>query len=756
MNKRNLKYLIAAYFVIGLVQLNFAGGTVSIGIDANSTYTYNGLKNVHNSTIWPIWSKIDIFNCTYVPTTAGSLYDFVQNVCATGGWENARYYLWYDPIACTDQDDAYTGNPNIATAQNCLNTSHPFFTQIKKMAAAGINPTIVFGYVPRTLSKNAGYITFPTNASSGSATWKFYVPNNAANGNFIFHFRYLFNSKVSGNLKLTITGPTNFNASGSWSGTVNFNSHVAWALPGDNTISPALPSFPEGAYSFKLESTSSTSFKNANAALNIDYLTPFLTTYTPHKYEAEYATITAPVVLGNAISGFSCGREGDFGHNTMTVDQTRYGVYQEYIRALFNQLISDNGIAKVQSWDFRFMEEANHTHVWDPFALDCDPIYSTGSLIVQNSAQNLGEYKNLFDYALKGMNEAIVTDHKGTRKDLQVGPFTDVNSTSWLPSILSFLGGTSTLETTQKRIQGNGVYISFDPYISPADKDVVTYINGQTNSVKSTFQSSSLSGKNLHLSLGEFGLTGGQTDDNGGMSNDGAAFFAAAFKTGLDLGYDFFNTWYWKTWGDESDPSSFLWDGKKTAAYRLVDFLSFTNNSTRLNAAVTKTGNYNVNAELDILCSKNNSTKQLYLMAYNYNYLKPSSGSEAYSITITNLAPNTNYRVEQNTISTAKNNFFPQWIKTASSIQNVNQYPFDVLSTPMAPNVLNLVTNLDNLWKSSRDGYAYADVPDVSMVKTDSNGKLIIGTFAADPNTVYFFNVGIPSITPILNLLLKH
>jgi hypothetical protein len=187
-----------------------------------------------------------------------------------------------------------------------------------------------------------------------------------------------------------------------------------------------------------------------------------------------------------------------------------------------------------------------------------------------------------------------------------------------------------------------------------------------------------------------------------------------------------------------------------------VDFLSFTNNSTRLNAAVTKTGNYNVNAELDILCSKNNSTKQLYLMAYNYNYLKPSSGSEAYSITITNLAPNTNYRVEQNTISTAKNNFFPQWIKTASSIQNVNQYPFDVLSTPMAPNVLNLVTNLDNLWKSSRDGYAYADVPDVSMVKTDSNGKLIIGTFAADPNTVYFFNVGIPSITPILNLLLKH
>jgi len=102
-----------------------------------------------------------------------------------------------------------------------------------------------------------------------------------------------------------------------------------------------------------------------------------------------------------------------------------------------------------------------------------------------------------------------------------------------------FLGGTSTLETTQKRIQGNVFTFPLIRIFPLPTRMSSTYINGQTNSVKSTFQSSSLSGKNLHLSLGEFGLTGGKPMITAACSNDGAAFFAAAFKTGLDLGYDF-------------------------------------------------------------------------------------------------------------------------------------------------------------------------------------------------------------------------
>lgn len=747
------KYLLAAFLVIGMAQISNSG-SVSWTIDPNATYNYNslGLPNVHDSKIWPIWSKIDIFNCTFVPNAASSIYDFVQEVCAPGGWDNARYYDWRDPTATIYQDDVYIGAPY----PNNINTDHQFFKQIKKLVDAGIKPAIVFGYVPRLLSKNAGYITFPKNSSSGSATWKFYIPQSADKGDFVFNFRYLFNSLHSAWFYMTITGPTNFNptlnTAGTWSEFIEFPPQPNWALQANSPLT-ALPSFPEGEYSLKLERASYFA-SPAGADFNIDYLSPVANKYSPHKYEAEYATITSPVILRNTISGFSCGREGQYGQNSITVDPRRYIDYQEYIRSLFDKLISDNGGPdKVRSWDFRFMEEPNHTHSWDPFAKDCDPIYSPASL--QNDPDNLKEYMTLYDLALAGMDEAFVTDNSSTKKDLQIGPLTDVSTIgSWLPSLLESL-------SKNNRISGNDVCIAYDPYIQPSGPlggDIVRFLKGQTDAVKTTFQNSQLKGKNLHLSLGEFCLSSDPNNDNAGMSNDGAAFFAAAFKTGLDLGYDFFNTWYWKTWGDETDASGYLWSGRKTAAYRLVDFLKLMNNTSRINASASKLGIVNADAELDILCSSKNSNKQLYVLVYNYNYLKPKNGdatytSESYTLNFMHLLPNTTYRIEKNTISTAKNNFFPQWASDAYSNLNivVTKYPYDMIASPM---YLGIGTPLSVLWKSKRDGYIYEDAPEVSTIKTDATGNLIIPAFSAAPNTVYFFNIRIPDITPILNLLL--
>ena len=370
-------------------------------------------------------------------------------------------------------------------------------------------------------------------------------------------------------------------------------------------------------------------------------------------------------------------------------DSAAYAKYFEFVKAFFIFLQDHDKFTRsdLEAWTYQLLREPDNPDGWDPLG--------TGKFLAPG---NLVAYEKLYDWTLAGMRAA------GLRVNLGLGnlavpyPGNMGRAGSWMEPLARWVvsdSASSCPKLALPRIDpGRVMKMGFTAYGGcqlSADPDDLRGTMGKVlAAVKPYFRNG-----NLIICVGEGNLTLSPGNNRGDGTERGAAWNAAIFKNGIDLGLHRFQQWGFSSGGHLSE----FEDGRgiMSPAFNVVRMFRMLEGCERVEATAPDLKE-KAGTRINGIAARD-SAGTIKILLYHYQPDFRTSLDRTISVEVHGLRPGQRYSVVHYRVDRSHGNYFRRWLTDLGGRRMAG----DSLDALVG---FQLTADQRMLWETNRGGYA--------------------------------------------------